>query len=93
MQYVGQIKFKLKDRFREHLSKIKKKNDFPLLAFHTYWKLVNYTENDFSTLYTTLPHDLLKTQLIDLIEHTFRREKAFLFGLQCRTSFFHYRRI
>ena len=26
---------------------------------------------DFSTLYTTLPHDLIKDKLIDLIERTF----------------------
>ena len=30
--------------------------------------------NDFSTLYTTLPHNLIKDKLIDLIERTFQRE-------------------
>ena len=30
---------------------------------------------DFSTLYTTLPHHLIKDKLIALIEHTFTREK------------------
>ena len=29
---------------------------------------------DFSTLYTTLPHNLIKDKLIDLIERTFQRE-------------------
>ena len=29
---------------------------------------------DFSTLYTTLPHNLIKYKLIDLIERTFQRE-------------------
>ena len=29
---------------------------------------------DFSTLYTTLPHNLMKDDLIDLIERTFNRE-------------------
>ena len=28
----------------------------------------------FSTLYTTLPHNLIKDKLIDLIERTFQRE-------------------
>ena len=28
---------------------------------------------DFSTLYTTLPHNLIRNQLVDLIENTFRR--------------------
>ena len=31
---------------------------------------------DFSTLYTTLPHDLIKSKLTGLIEKTFAREKA-----------------
>ena len=29
---------------------------------------------DFCTLYTTLPHNLIKNRLVDLIENTFRRE-------------------
>ena len=31
------------------------------------------SENDFSTLYTTLPHNLIKEKLLDLIEWTFKR--------------------
>ena len=31
---------------------------------------------DFSTLYTTLPHNLIRNQLVDLIENTFTREEA-----------------
>ena len=31
---------------------------------------------DFSTLYTTLPHNLIRNQLVDLIENTFRCEEA-----------------
>ena len=33
---------------------------------------------DFSTLYTTLPHNLIKYKLIDLIEKKTSREKALL---------------
>ena len=29
---------------------------------------------DFSTLYTTLPHSLIKDKLVDLIERTFQRK-------------------
>ena len=29
---------------------------------------------DFSTLYTTLPHNLIKEKLTELIEQTFKRE-------------------
>ena len=32
---------------------------------------------DLSPLYTSLSHELIKHQLIILIEHTFRREKVF----------------
>ena len=32
---------------------------------------------DFSRLNTTLPHDLIKNQLVDLIENAFRREEVF----------------
>ena len=31
---------------------------------------------DFSTLNTTLPHDLIKNQLVNLIENTFRHEEV-----------------
>ena len=31
---------------------------------------------DFSMLYTTLPHNLIRNQLVDLIENIFRREEV-----------------
>ena len=48
-----------------------KARDFNVASLSTY---------DFSTLYTTLPHNLIKNKLIDLIERTFQtsREKALL---------------
>ena len=52
----------------EVLNKLKSKG-FKASTLSTY---------DFSTLYTTLPHHLIKDKLIDLIEHTFSREKAFI---------------
>ena len=33
---------------------------------------------DFSTLYTTLPHNLIKDKLVDLIERTFQRKALFI---------------
>ena len=42
-----------------------KARDFNATSLSTY---------DFSTLYTTLPHNLIKDKLIDLIESTFQRE-------------------
>ena len=36
---------------------------------------------DFSTLYTTLPHNLIKEKFLDLIEWTFKRALALWFTL------------
>ena len=43
---------------------------------------------DFPTLYTTLPHHLIKDKLIDLINRTFIRGEYPIFGLQRRMCFF-----
>ena len=38
------------------------------------FRAANLSTYDFSTLYTTLPHNLIKEKLINLIEWTFKRE-------------------
>ena len=43
---------------------------------------------DFSTLYTTLPHNLTRNQLFALIENTFRREEALYFACNEERAFF-----
>ena len=44
----------------------------------------------FSTLYTTLPHHLIKDKLIDLINRTFIRENTqYLAGIE-ECAFFHF---
>ena len=43
---------------------------------------------DFSTLHTTLPHDLIKNQLVDLMENTFRREKVLYLACNEERAFF-----
>ena len=43
---------------------------------------------DFSTLYTTLPHNLIKDKLVDLIERTFQREGALYIACNGRNAFF-----
>ena len=43
---------------------------------------------DFSTLYTTLPHNLIKDKLIDLIGRTFNREGSPYFACNDRKAFF-----
>ena len=43
---------------------------------------------DFSTLYTTLPHNLIKEKLNDLIEWTFYREDSLYLACNVRNAFF-----
>ena len=43
---------------------------------------------DFSTLYTTLRHNLIKDKLIDLIERTFNREGSSYLACNNRNTFF-----
>ena len=40
---------------------------------------------DFSTLYTTLPHNLIKEKLLDLIERTFYKKEGKLY-LACNNK-------
>ena len=42
----------------------------------------------FFTLYTTLPHNLIKDKLIDLIERTFQREDSPYLACNDRNAFF-----
>ena len=44
--------------------------------------------NDFSSLYTTLPHNLIKDKLIDLIERTFNIEGSPYLACNDRNAFF-----
>ena len=43
---------------------------------------------DFSTLYTTLPHNLIKDKLVDLIERTFQREGSLSIACNDKNAFF-----
>ena len=43
---------------------------------------------DFSTLYTTLPRNLIKDKLVDLIERTFQREGFLYIACNDRNAFF-----
>ena len=43
---------------------------------------------DFSTLYTTLPHNLIKGKLVDLIERTFHREGFLCIACYDSNAFF-----
>ena len=56
-----------------------KARDFNATSLSTY---------DFSTLYTTLPHYLIKDKLIDLIERSFNREGSPYLACNDRNAFF-----
>ena len=43
---------------------------------------------DFSTLYTTLPHDLIENILVDLIKKTFQRDSSLYIACNDRNAFF-----
>ena len=43
---------------------------------------------DFSTLYTTLPHNLIKAKLTELIEHIFNREDSLYLACNDKNAFF-----
>ena len=45
---------------------------------------------DFSTLYTTLPHNLIKEKLTELIEQTFNREGSLYLACNDKNAFFFY---
>ena len=49
---------------------------------------VSLSTYDFSTLYTTLPHNLIKEKLIDLIERTLQREGSLYLACNDRNAFF-----
>ena len=42
----------------------------------------------FSTLYTTLPHNLIKDKLVDLVERTFQRKGSLYIACNDRNAFF-----
>ena len=62
----------------EVLDKLKTR-DFISTSLSTY---------DFSTLYITLPHNLIKDKLIDLIERTFNREGSPYLACNDRNAFY-----
>ena len=62
----------------EILDKLKAR-DFNATSLSTY---------DFSTIYTTLPHNLIKDKHIDLIERTFQREGPPYLACNDRNAFF-----
>ena len=60
-----------------------KARDFNATSLSTY---------DFSTLYTTLPHNLIKDKLIDLIVSTFNRDSSPYLACYDRNTFFYFRK-
>ena len=46
---------------------------------------------DFSTLYTTFPHNLIKEKLTELIQQTFNREGSLYLACNDKNAFFYFR--
>ena len=53
-----------------------------------YFNATSLSTYDFSSLYTTLLHDLIKNKLIDLIERTVNREGSSYLACNDRNAFF-----
>lgn len=53
-----------------------------------HFKASSFSTYDFSTLYTTLPHNLIKDKLIPLIQKTFARENTSYIACNHRRAFF-----
>ena len=66
---------KVKNLFRS----IKKSKGFLASSLSTY---------EFSTPYTTLPHNLIKEELIELVKQTFNREGSFYLFCNEKHAFF-----
>ena len=81
----GKICSGLKQNSGEVLSKLKDIG-YQATSLSTY---------DFSTLYATLPHNLIKEKLLDLIERTFFKKEGKLYRVMIRKPFYistdHYR--
>ena len=74
------VKRFIRDPVKTYFGLLKiKARDFNATSLSTY---------DFSTLYTTLPHNLIKDKLIDLIERNFQREGSPYLACNDRNAFF-----
>ena len=71
--FIGQSKIRVR-----YLNKLKSRG-FRASSLSTY---------DFCTLYTTLPHNLLKDKLVDLIERAFQREGSLYIACNDRNAFY-----
>ena len=52
------------------------------------FRVASLSTYDFSTLYTTLPHNLIKDKLVDLIERIFQREVSLYITCNNKHAFF-----
>ena len=70
----------------EILNKLKSRGF--LASDHTH--LLFLSTYDFSTLYTKLPHNLIKEKLTELIEQTFNREGSLYMACNDKNAFFYF---
>ena len=73
---------------RNRFWSIKHSNDVLNKVKSTGFNASTLSTYNISTLYNTLPHHLIKDKRIDLIEHTFAREKALYLVCNDQRAFF-----
>ena len=74
-EFVLSIKTSCLTAIKNHWIKYCEKNNYFYIRF-------------FYALYTTLPHNLIRNQLVDLIENRFRREEALYLACNEERAFF-----
>ena len=71
-----------------HIEQIFSTKKWHRCSSFNYFQASTISTYDFSTLYTTLPHNLIRNQLVDLIENTCRREEALYLTCNEERAFF-----
>ena len=66
----------------------KNSGEIPYKLKSTGFLASGWSTYDFSTLYTTLPHNLIKEKVTELIEQTFKREGSLYLACNDKNAFF-----
>ena len=84
------VKRYIRDPIKTYLGLLKNQGEILDKLKARYFNATSLSTYDFSTLYTTLPHNLIKDKLIDLIERTFQREGSPYLACNDRNAFFYF---
>ena len=73
---------------KSHFWSIKNSGEIPNKLKSTGFRATSLSSYDFSTLYTTLPHNLIKENVMGLIEISFQIEGSLYLACNDRNAFF-----